>query len=154
MVSPFTRTPSEPKADGVPIYAPSMLADDRAVDDEVAGREGAAVRRGQEPVAGQPEDVAVVSLAQVLAGGHREVGPAREMHVPERAVAALAGIPAQHVQRGEAIEDGGVEALPLGVGAAGGAVDEGGGVGWGGGGAVPAGEGGAAGRGGPGNVFQ
>src|SRR5215470_491033 len=101
--------------------------DDRAVDDGAAGSERGALRSPVEPdddpLIGEVLHVAEVRLQRPLAERHLPLGQVR---VPYRAVAALGGVPAQHVQRGKTVEDGRVQALPVRVGGAGLAVGEGG----------------------------
>src|SRR5260370_515414 len=81
--------------------------DDRAVDDDAAGGERGALRgpvkADDDPLIGEVLDVAEIRLQRALAEGHLPLG---QMRVPHRAVAALGGVPAQHVQRVEPVEDG------------------------------------------------
>src|SRR5262249_57792948 len=90
--------------------------DDRAVDDGAAGGERGAlcgpVEPDDGPLIGEVLDVAEVRLQRPLAGGHLPLG---QVCVPDRAVTALGGVPAQHVERVEAVDDGGVQALPVRV---------------------------------------
>src|ERR1051325_10404565 len=104
--------------------SPLVAADNRTVDHQVRGAERCAAGTRDGALLGKILHLAEVGLAHVLAGGHRLRAPLRRVHVPERAVAALARVPEQHVQRVEAVEERRVEPLPLRVVRAGLAVHE------------------------------
>src|SRR5918912_2108881 len=63
----------------------SALADDRAVDDDSRGAERRAVGRGDEARAGEVLDLRDLRLARRRDAARER----REVHVPERAIAAL-----------------------------------------------------------------
>src|SRR5215470_15206382 len=98
--------------------APSLglLTDDRAVDDEAArGKDsslGGSVEPGNCSLVGQVLDRAEVRLQRSLCRRHLPLG---QVHIPQRAVATLTGIPAQHVERIKAVEYRGIQALPIGI---------------------------------------
>ena len=94
---------------------------------------GGAVEADHGPLVSQALDGTEVALHGALGDGHLPLG---EVDVPQRAVAALGGVPAQHVEGVEPVQDGGVQSLPVGVVGAGLAVGEGGQGGSGRGGAI------------------
>ena len=100
----------------MPLGDSGLQADDWAVDDETARREDRSLSRPVETddgaLVGQVLYVAEVSLQRSLRDGHLPLG---QVHVPEWAEAALTRIPAQHIQRREAVENRGVQTLAIGL---------------------------------------
>src|SRR5262249_30202116 len=87
-----------------------------AGDDEAARREDSSLGGPVEPdnraLVGQVLDGTEVRLQRSLFRRHLPLGL---VHIPERAVSALTGIPAQHVEWIKAVEYRGVQALPIGI---------------------------------------
>ena len=99
-------------------------ANDGAIDNEVAWAERRTAWSGDQAVIDQALDRVPVGLAKVLPSGDRGGGPGGGVHVPQRAVAPLARVPAQHVERAQPVQQRRVQALALRVVHPGLAVDE------------------------------
>src|SRR5262249_4269875 len=100
---------------GRAMFKSLLGADDGAIDDESGSREGSSTGSGHKAVARESQHVTEIHLAEVLSGGDRLRAPLGQVHVPERAVAPLARVPAQHVERIEAVQERRVEPLALRV---------------------------------------